>query len=65
MESLSIVSHFFGVNNQAYLYICIAYTSVGSLSDSGYEYLLKGYLMSGKSESRLLEMCMLYMFPCT
>ncbi|KAF8336420.1 glycoside hydrolase [Cantharellus anzutake] len=30
--------------------------SVGGMADSAYEYLLKGYLLSGKSEKRLLDM---------
>jgi len=33
-----------------------SHVSVGGLADSGYEYLLKGYLLSGKSEKRLLDM---------
>jgi hypothetical protein len=36
----------------------IDYVAVGALADSGYEYLLKGYLLSGRSETRLLDMCM-------
>lgn len=30
--------------------------TVGALADSAYEYLLKGYLLSGRSERRLLDM---------
>ncbi|KAF9516571.1 glycoside hydrolase family 47 protein [Hydnum rufescens UP504] len=30
--------------------------SIGALADSGYEYLLKQYLLTGKSEKRLLDM---------
>ncbi|KAF8314087.1 seven-hairpin glycosidase [Clavulina sp. PMI_390] len=30
--------------------------TVGGLADSAYEYILKGYLLSGRSEKRLLEM---------
>jgi len=33
-----------------------SHLSVGSLADSGYEYLLKQYLLTGKSEKRLLDM---------
>lgn len=32
--------------------------SAGAMADSAYEYLLKQYLMSGRTEERLLRMCM-------
>ncbi|KZT32445.1 seven-hairpin glycosidase [Sistotremastrum suecicum HHB10207 ss-3] len=32
------------------------YIAVGALADSAYEYLLKGYLLSGRTEKRLLDM---------
>lgn len=31
--------------------------TIGALADSAYEYLLKGYLMSGRTETRLRDMC--------
>jgi hypothetical protein len=31
--------------------------TVGALADSAYEYFLKGYLLTGRSEKRLLDMC--------
>ena len=31
--------------------------SIGALGDSAYEYLLKQYLLSGRTEKRLLSMC--------
>ncbi len=33
--------------------------SVGAMADSAYEYLLKLWLMSGRTEDRYLDMCML------
>jgi hypothetical protein len=35
----------------------VAQVSVGALGDSAYEYLLKQYLLSGRTEKRLLNMC--------
>src|ERR1700743_243055 len=31
--------------------------SAGAMGDSAYEYLLKQYLLSGRTEKRLLDMC--------
>jgi len=39
----------------------IGHVSVGGLADSAYEYVLKQYLMSGKTERRLLQMYLDYM----
>jgi len=39
----------------------IGHVTVGGLSDSAYEYILKQYLMSGKTEKRLLKMYLDYM----
>ena len=35
----------------------VVQVSIGALGDSAYEYLLKQYLLSGKTEIRLLNMC--------
>ena len=35
----------------------VVQVSIGALGDSAYEYLLKQYLLSGRTEKRLLNMC--------
>ena len=35
----------------------VVQVSIGALGDSAYEYLLKQYLLSGRTEVRLLNMC--------
>ena len=35
----------------------VVQVSIGALGDSAYEYLLKQYLLSGRTETRLLNMC--------
>ena len=35
----------------------VVQVSIGALGDSAYEYLLKQYLLSGRTENRLLNMC--------
>ncbi|KDQ09550.1 glycoside hydrolase family 47 protein [Botryobasidium botryosum FD-172 SS1] len=39
----------------------VGHVTIGGLSDSAYEYVLKQYLMSGKTEKRLLKMYLDYM----
>jgi len=39
--------------------VTTAHYSVGASADSGYEYLLKQYLLSGKSEIKARDQCML------
>ena len=35
----------------------VVQVSIGALGDSAYEYLLKQYLLSGRTEKQLLNMC--------
>jgi len=40
----------------------VVQVSIGALGDSAYEYLLKQYLLSGRTEKRLLNMCKWFAF---
>ena len=40
----------------------VVQVSIGALGDSAYEYLLKQYLLSGRTEKRLLNMCKCFEF---
>ena len=43
--------------------VCIGILSVGAFSDSAYEYMLKQWLLSGRTDTKARDLCMSGQFP--
>lgn len=53
----------FGSLSASLLIACIEMLSVGASADSAYEYMLKQWLLSGRTDTKVRDMCMSMRFP--